>query len=77
MGMLKKAVSEVKLKKGAGGVYRFEVKMDKEVAQFIALLTVGHKNVKVESNIVKFAVDGEKTTAGEFIAFAKAAKVLK
>jgi hypothetical protein len=77
MGVLSKAVSEVKLKKDSGGVYRFEVKMDKEVAQFIALLTVGNKNVEVNNKIVKFTVDGDKTTASQFIAFAKAAKVLK
>lgn len=77
MGLFSKAVSKVKMVKGIGGKYRFEMQVDKEIAQFVELLSAGNKNVEVRGKTVKFNVDGDDTTAGQFIAFAKAAGVLK
>jgi hypothetical protein len=77
MGLMSKAVSKVKMVKSTGSVYNFQFTAEKEIAQFIALITAGHKSVKVSGNTVKFTISNDETTAGEFIAFAKAAKVLK
>lgn len=74
---MSKAVGKVKMVKSTGSNYRFEMKVDKEIAQFISLLTTNNKNVVVRGKSVKFMVDGDDTTAGQFIAFAKAAGVLK